>query len=217
MRNAMCETEEMDTPAKRLRWARENRSNYDTATKAALAHGWTVSTYLGHENGDRNPSRTAAKRYGDAYRVPWVWILEGGPIPDGKRGKAALGSVAIPTKGEVAAGRWLDLDLPVNPQDLEQFPITSDPRFPPDAQYVLTVRDTSLDRVAKPGDGLHCLDLRIATTAPSENELVIVERRRDQERRRELTAKRIRRRGQVTILTAESFDRRWKAIEVDDQ
>lgn len=73
--------EEWDTAAKRLKWARENRTAYKTASAAARAFGWTVPTYLGHENGDRTPSRSAAIRYGEAYRVPWAWILEGGPLP----------------------------------------------------------------------------------------------------------------------------------------
>jgi transcriptional regulator with XRE-family HTH domain len=71
----------LDTPGKRLRWVRENRTNYSTGTDAARAFGWTVSTYLGHENGDRQPSVKAARRYAAAYKVPWTWILDGGPMP----------------------------------------------------------------------------------------------------------------------------------------
>lgn len=73
--------EALDTPGKRLKWARVNRTSYSTATGAAEAFGWTVPTYLGHENGDRNPSVKAAMKYAAAYKVPWHWILEGGPLP----------------------------------------------------------------------------------------------------------------------------------------
>jgi transcriptional regulator with XRE-family HTH domain len=73
--------DDLGTPAKRLRWARDNKTNYSTGTDAARAFGWTVSTYLGHENGDRSPSVKAAKRYAAAYKVPWAWILDGGPLP----------------------------------------------------------------------------------------------------------------------------------------
>jgi transcriptional regulator with XRE-family HTH domain len=72
---------ELNTPARRLRWARETKTSYSTGTDAARAFGWTVSTYLGHENGDRQPSVKAAKRYAAAYKVPWTWILDGGPPP----------------------------------------------------------------------------------------------------------------------------------------
>jgi transcriptional regulator with XRE-family HTH domain len=71
---------DLDSPAKRLRWARKNKTNYETGTDAARAFNWPISTYLGHENGDRNISVEAAKRYAAAYKVPWTWILDGGPI-----------------------------------------------------------------------------------------------------------------------------------------
>jgi transcriptional regulator with XRE-family HTH domain len=71
-----------NTPGKRLKWARESRTAYATATDAARAFGWKVSTYLGHENGDRKPSVQAAKKYGAAYKIPWAWILDGSvPLP----------------------------------------------------------------------------------------------------------------------------------------
>jgi len=76
---------DLDSPAGRLRWARQQHGQYPTPTDAAKAFGWTVSTYLGHENGDRNPSRDAAKRYARAYRVRWEWLLDNeGPPAAGK-------------------------------------------------------------------------------------------------------------------------------------
>lgn len=200
------------TPGERLRWARMNRTEYESGTVAALSHGWTVSTYLGHENGDRNPSRAAAKKYAAVYRVPWEWILEGGTLPDKKR----TGSTAIiPTKGEVAAGQWLDIDFSIDPSDFDQVPIAADPSYPFDAQYGLIVRGTSINKIAPPGDVLHCLDLGIAAVDPDEDDLVIVERRRAQQGQREVTAKRIRRHGRVTVLSPDSTDKKWTPIELD--
>jgi len=66
----------MNSPGERLRWARE-KAGFFTATDAARSYGWTVPTYLGHENGDRVPSRQNAKRYAQAFGVTWDWILEG--------------------------------------------------------------------------------------------------------------------------------------------
>ncbi len=66
----------LDSFAKRLRWARNQHGQYPTGTSAAEAFGWKVSTYLGHENGDRTPKRPGAKRYAKAYRVRWEWLLE---------------------------------------------------------------------------------------------------------------------------------------------
>lgn len=204
----------MDTPAQRLKWARETNSSYSTASDAARAYGWTVPTYLGHENGDRNPSREAAKRYAVAYKVPWDWLLEGGPVPNSKAGKARR-IAAIPTRGEVAAGQWLDLDVAIDAKDFDQYPIAVDPRYPAEAQYGLIVRGTSINRVANPGDVLHCLDTGIAPIDPDDDDLVIVERRRAQQGQREVTAKRIRRRGSIVFLMPDSTDKKWKPLDLD--
>ena len=64
------------TPGERLRKARI-KAGYESGSDAARARGWKVSTYLGHENGDRVPRRNTAKRYARAFKVGWVWILEG--------------------------------------------------------------------------------------------------------------------------------------------
>jgi SOS-response transcriptional repressor LexA len=203
---------DLETPAQRLKWARENRTNYDKATSAAKAFGWPVPTYLGHENGDRNPSRKAAMKYGAAFKVPWEWILEGGPIPDGRRRQR---TGPIPTNGEVAAGQWLDLDLQADPRDFDQYPIAADPRYPNDAQYGLIVRGTSINRIADAGDVLHCLDLVLAGEEPSEDDIVIVERMRGQASQKEVTAKRIAKRGGLIVLSPDSTDAKWKPIEFD--
>lgn len=71
----------LDSPGARLRWSRKQHGQYAKPTDAANAFGWKVSTYLGHENGDRNPSRAAAKRYARAYRVRWEWLLENEGAP----------------------------------------------------------------------------------------------------------------------------------------
>ena len=87
----------MQTPGDRLRWARDN-AGFETATDAARAFDWPVSTYLGHENGDRIPSRAKAKRYGVAFKVRWEWILEGeGPA-------RASTTTMVPVVGYVGGG-----------------------------------------------------------------------------------------------------------------
>lgn len=200
---------DLETPADRLKWARRNRSSFATATEAAKAFGWTVPTYLGHENGDRVPSRKAALKYAAAYKVPWAWILEGGPVPGSRQPKTG----PIPTRGEVAAGQWLDLDVEVDPRDFEQFPIAADPAYPHDAQYGLIVRGNSMNRVFDSGEVLHCLDVLMANVEPEENDIVIVERIRAQASQREVTAKRITKRGKLIVLTPDSTESKWKPIE----
>lgn len=109
----------LDTAADRLRWARTRLKRWSSATEAATYHGWTVSTYLGHENGDRNPSREAAKKYARAYKVRWEWLLDGeGPALPQRRVKAEV-------RGYVGAGAEI---RPLNDDSLGE-----DAELPPDA------------------------------------------------------------------------------------
>lgn len=105
----------LSTPADRLRWARKNFTTYSTPTDAAKAFGWTVSTYLGHENGDRNPSRNAAKRYARAYKIRWEWLLEG-------EGSPQLGKHSVKIIGEVSAGSRVRLFEPPDAKEAVESP-----------------------------------------------------------------------------------------------
>jgi phage repressor protein C with HTH and peptisase S24 domain len=81
-----------------------NRSPFkESATEAARAYGWTVPTYLGHENGDRIPGRPNAKKYASKYRIRWEWLLEneGGPT---HRNHVELG-------GRIGAGAQIHTDI----------------------------------------------------------------------------------------------------------
>jgi hypothetical protein len=121
----------LDSPAARLKWAREQHGKYGTPTDAARAFGWPVSTYLGHENGDRNPSREAAKRYGRAYRVRWEWVLEGeGPPRDEHR---------APVVGHVGAGAAMYFEDGQGP-----FGDVTLPQSAPDHTVAAEVRGDSL-------------------------------------------------------------------------
>ncbi|MFC4172667.1 XRE family transcriptional regulator [Microvirga sp. GCM10011540] len=87
MRNGMWQLPDMESPAARLKWARE-RAGYKTAKDAVTAFGWSQSTYYGHENGDRSFSPDTAKRYAQAFNVPWSWLLgdvDEGPPEDAAR------------------------------------------------------------------------------------------------------------------------------------
>ena len=52
----------------RIRAARK-AAGHASATKGANAYGWTVSTYLGYENGARNPSLEAIAEIALAFRA----------------------------------------------------------------------------------------------------------------------------------------------------
>lgn len=70
----------MGESSDRLRMARE-RAKFKSARAAALRHGWTVSTYASHENGQTDVPSKEAKKYAKAFKVSAGWILTGdGPM-----------------------------------------------------------------------------------------------------------------------------------------
>lgn len=62
--------------AARLKKAREEAGFLD-ATSAARAFGWTIPTYLSHENGSRGFKSQVAKRYAAVYKVSAAWLISG--------------------------------------------------------------------------------------------------------------------------------------------
>lgn len=98
----------LDTPADRIRWARKRHNRYQTPTEAAQALNIVTSTYLGYENGDRTPSRDAAKRISRAYGVRWEWLLEADGPPTRKAHHA-------PIVGHVGAGAEMYFDAGQGP------------------------------------------------------------------------------------------------------
>jgi hypothetical protein len=63
-----------ETPGDRLKQARE-KAGIPSARAAALKHGWPVSTYASHENG-QTPEipHAAARKYAKAFKVTAAWL-----------------------------------------------------------------------------------------------------------------------------------------------
>lgn len=73
----------MDTPAERLKLAREE-AGFGSAREAALAMGISYDTYIHHERGTRGITASSAESYARRFRVASEWILYGkgvGPAP----------------------------------------------------------------------------------------------------------------------------------------
>lgn len=115
----------------------------------------------------------------------------------------------LPVLGEVAAGVWLDVNQHVDETAYRPIPYPSDPRYPHDWQYGLVVRGTSINRVAKDGDILGCLDYAASGIDLRDQDIVIVERTRHQEGTRELTAKVLCLTIKGVELRPDSTDTRW--------
>ncbi len=69
------DTYDLETVHGRLAFARSQK--YPSASAAARAHGWVVSTTSQHENGDRNLTADFAIKYAEAYDVSLDYLYFG--------------------------------------------------------------------------------------------------------------------------------------------
>lgn len=126
----MAADEEM---AARLRLARE--ALFDDASEAARRHGWKVSTYLAHENGQNGFKAAQAKEYARAFNVwpGWLYFNEGaGPrrtLPI--MGYIGAGALIEPEYEQMPAGGLEEIDLPFSvPEDLIGFEVRGEFMLP---------------------------------------------------------------------------------------
>lgn len=81
-------------------------------------------------------------------------------------------------------------------------PPPPDPRFPADVQFDLVVEGSSLDKLAREGDLIRCIDIKRAGINVASGDIVVIERRRGE--RAELLAKRVLRQGESIELWSDS-------------
>lgn len=115
---------------------------------------------------------------------------------------------AVQVIGEVSAGTWHDVGGVSFPREDSPFP--PDTRYPVDAQFDLIVRGSSINRFARDGERLRCVDITKAGIEPFDDDIVIFEQTRDHGSLVETTAKRYRRRGPIVELWPDSDDPRWQ-------
>lgn len=103
----------MEEMKDRIRQARLDDKRFATGTDAARALGWTVSSYLGYENGDRQPGKKMAGRIAEAYKVSLDWLLTG------RQQTAVLEPEAssIAVMGYIGAGATIEPDFEQTPPD----------------------------------------------------------------------------------------------------
>lgn len=134
--------------------------------------------------------------------------VDGGELPPGFSEEGT--PQGIPTLGDVAAGVWREVTAADAAKYGSRSTNPADPRYPATAQYDLVVRGSSIDRVARDGDRLRCVDLRETGLDVSDGDLVVVERRREGGHLVETTAKRVRQRGAKRELWPDSDDPQWQ-------
>lgn len=120
----------MSTAYERLKLARET-AGFATATAAAERFGWTLQTYLAHENGSRGYPKAKAESYAKAFKISIAWLISGkGEMKDGK---------TVPLMGIVTAGGNV---MPADdyPNGLEQ--VEAPPEMGPDTVAVRVQGDS---------------------------------------------------------------------------
>lgn len=192
--------ERLEATGKSVRKAALDAGLSETALKDLLA------------NEKQWPKLDTLQKLATSLETDPAWLAFGGDedIEAAKAATAAMPPASLPVVGEVAAGRWLEADDHVDVPPYDPVPVQPDSRWPVEAQYGLMVRGTSLNRVALDGDILACVDAIAARYRPREDDLVIVEMRRNAGLLRQMTAKRYMRLKTHVELWPDSDDPRWQ-------
>lgn len=171
----------------RLQRARE-ASGFSNATDAARSHGWNLNTYRAHEAGTRNLKHDVAAQYAKAFGVSLAWLLTGDDIATN------IGTIVphLGVVGTVEAGVWREADSAIEEREVVA---PRDQRFSRSRQYLLEVRGDSMN-LAKPspltpGCLIRCVDVRDGEVTLKTGQIVVVERRRDNNYLIETTVKRL--------------------------
>lgn len=192
--------ERLDATGKSVRKAALDAGLSETALKDLLA------------NEKQWPKLDTLQKLAASLETDPAWLAFGGDedIEAAKAATAAMPPASLPVVGEVAAGRWLEADDHVDIPPYDPVPVQPDTRWRVEDQYGLMVRGTSLNRVALDGDILACVDAIAARYRPREDDLVIVEMRRNAGLLRQMTAKRYMRLSTHIELWPDSDDPRWQ-------
>ncbi|AQQ02442.1 hypothetical protein B0E33_01570 [Roseibium algicola] len=196
-------------PKDRLKAARE-RAGYDSPTEASrVLRTINVNTIISNENGNRPISKKMAQVYAEAFGVSAGWLLYGDSGEPEQEPKPTR-RPALQIIGEVAAGHWLESDLFEHEKTENSNLAGGDARYLPSMQYLMRVNGESLNKIARHGDLILCLDYAQAGIELKSGDLVVAERSRDGGLTFERTAKRIVRHNGEIELRPESDDPRFQ-------
>lgn len=163
----------------------------------------SVNKYL--RGNTENPRGKTMDKLAQALGTTELYLRTG--LTDPK----TVSSQAIPFRGIVAAGVWVEADSGADV--IEEFlPFNPVPQYPEGAVYCLTVQGDSLDKIAPNGFVLVCVDLYMSGLAIRDGDLVVVERAKQQDGLLEMTAKRVRSVPGGFELYPESTNPKWKPV-----
>lgn len=176
---------------------------YKARTKAGLSQsalgkklGVTREAVSQWESEDSEPTAARLRKASVILSVGYDWLATG-------RTSEAEIVPGIRLWGEIAGGVWSEVkDSQDN--DFERVPVAPDPRFPAEAQYALKVRGNSVNKIAKDGVTVICVDVIDGGIDLRHGDLVWVERRKGG--LVETTIKRLRKGDKGPELWPESDD-----------
>ncbi|KQP61086.1 hypothetical protein ASF39_15555 [Methylobacterium sp. Leaf108] len=187
-----------------------------TQEQAAEAFSLSKSGYIKVEDGERGLKADRIAKAAQIFNVTPADVLAAPGVPAGididqaQEMTAAISLSGLPVFGEVAAGRWIEIDDHVDEPEYDPVPVLPDARWNARDQYGLVVRGTSINRIALDGDILACVNAVAARYVPREDDLVIAELRRHAGHLRQRTAKRFSRKNSHVELWPDSDDPRWQ-------
>jgi SOS-response transcriptional repressor LexA len=129
----------------------------------------------------------------------------GGDVRLPRRQPLAAGRLSV--RGQVRAGAWLDIDIPMDEGAEGEIPIGPDARYPV-PQYALQVVGTSMNKFVDDGHFVIVASWPELGRDLRENEVVVV--RRERAKTYEVTLKRARKAGKNWELWPDSSDPRWQ-------
>lgn len=142
----ICDNVPMETMGERLRWARE-LAGITAARQAAIRHGWKISTYSAHENGQNDFDEEDARAYAAAFKVSAGWLLTGEGSPERRN--------IVGVKGLVSAGGSIDTGAEQIGEDGNLYEVELP--FPlPTGAFALQVAGESMFPRYDPGDVIVC-------------------------------------------------------------
>lgn len=126
------------------------------------------------------------------------------------RDRRDVGSAPVlPVRYIVQAGAWIEVD-DMAQERIASPPVSADPAFPRDVQWLELVRGDSADIFYPEGVFVHVVDAIAIGYAPRHEDFVVVERKRQQGGLVERSLKQIEKRGRRVQLWPRSRNPKWK-------
>jgi len=135
------------------------------------------------------------------------------PMPSGGAGAFRMpvgGGSALPVRYVVQAGAWLEVDEAAQAR-IASPPVSADPSYPREAQWLELVRGDSVDLFYPEGSFVHVVDAVAIGYAPRNEDFVVVERKRQQGGLIERSLKQIAVARRKIELWPRSRNPKWKA------